>query len=150
MDGSQQDQLIARRVRTISIALDGKHRVTLDLADRLQTQRNSTDNKFTRSSLAKGNELHAYEVGDDVQGVITLDIVGGQPVCKVRLALVCLTQVRCSIERRPSIIESLLNADTTQSEIYFDRQKYVDIDLSKTFGKLPAGYFCFLVHRMIH
>lgn len=120
-----------RRERRIHIELDEKYLVRSNFGN---------EHKFGRSSLAAANKMYSFEAGDQLAGEVRLDIVGGPPVTKVTLALICLTQVRAVAERRRSIIEAIFNKDGRPAgEIYFEREKYLEIDLSKENGGNKFG-----------
>lgn len=112
----QEFQQIIRRERRITLILNS----------------NKPDGSPKSSSI--------FEAGDKICGQVNLVLSGGAPTCKVKLALVCLTQVRLALQpKRKSIVETLFSpeeGETKECQIFFDRQNIVQIDL------LSAG-LCF-------
>lgn len=126
--GEEEFQQIIRRERRITLQLAGGKLPSGAL--------------LPAHSKPRRNQPVVFEAGEKISGLVRLELDGGAPTAKVRVALVCLTQVRLALQpKRKSIVSNLFSfdeGDSKESQIFFDRQSVLQMDL------LDEGKHCFV------
>lgn len=125
------EAIIFRRDRRISIKLH-----------KLRRQQSNNSGTGELQFIEHKSVPPIFEAGDEVSGLVGLEVNGGQPVAKIRLAIVCLSQVRwqtTNYGKRKSVINLITGDDSRpgkENKIYFDRKVILQIDLGKNSGTL--------------
>lgn len=142
----QEASVIMRhRERRIAIKLHKK-----STGSTLRRQTSTASSKATATQpefLEHKSAPPVFESGDVVSGIVHLEVNGGHPVAKVRLAIICLSQVRWQTytpKQRRSVI-SLITGDDSgnngmKNQIYFDRKVICEVDLGKSSGMIILFY----------
>lgn len=153
----QEASVIMRhRERRIAIKLHKKSSSS-SRGGTLRRQTSSTSAKATAAALQPEFLEHksappVFESGDEVSGIVHLEVNGGHPVAKIRLAVVCLSQVRWQShtpKQRRSVISLITGDDGGNNgkinQIYFDRKVIREVDLAKAsdLTKWPNGKYEF-------
>lgn len=132
LENDSEAVLMRHRVRLITIKLHNNKSSTL---------RRQTSSTNSPEFLEHKSAPPVFESGDEVSGTAHLEVSGGHPVAKIRLAIVCLSQVRWqthTAKQRRSVISLITgddNNDGKNHQIYFDRKVIREVDLSKGSGK---------------
>lgn len=129
------DNMSAENINESSpIRIRRERRATIKLhklARRQQSNKSEGPAEFLDNSV---KTPPVFEAGDDISGVVGLVVKGGSPVAKVRLALVCLSQVRWHIYGKRKSVVSAIFSDmdpAKEHQIFFDRKQILQIDLGK-------------------
>lgn len=133
LENENEAVLMRHRARLITIKLHNNKNSTL----RRQASASNSPEFLEHKSAPP-----VFESGDEVSGTAHLEVNGGHPVAKIRLAIVCLSQVRWqthTAKQRRSVI-SLITGDESGNnnknhQIYFDRKIIREVDLGKSSGK---------------
>ena len=109
-----------------------ERRITIKLR-KLRRQLSNSSSEFAEHKSVPP----VFESGDEISGVVSLEVKCGTPVTKIRLAVICLCQVRWQTYGNRKSVINLITGDhsTKNNQIYFDRKIILQLDLGKNSGK---------------